>query len=409
MALDMDIAFLGGLFPRETEGEILEKSIGAVQAAANALQWNLVEGLDAHLERPVKVINSLYIGAFPGKYRDLWIPSYSFQHAPGAEDLNVGFLNLFGVKQYWKYWSLKPRIKRWAREQGKQKAIIAYAMTGVFAKCLRYAKKINPKVQTCMIVPDLPEYMNTTNKSSRLYQFLKNMEIRQIENSRKWIDGYVLLTEQMKNYLGITGKYTVVEGVSADPGPCEEEAAPPAVLYSGSLHEQYGVLQLVEAFRMVQGEYRLLLCGAGDAQDKIRAAAKEDPRIEYRGQLPRDEVLCLQRRAAVLVNPRRNIGEYTKYSFPSKLTEYLASGVPVAAYRLDGMPEEYEGYITYVPGDSPQELADTLERLLRLSPQARRDMGGRAREWVLREKGRKPQAGKILAMLLADFETKPFQ
>ena len=42
MALDMDIAFLGGLFPRETEGEILEKSIGAVQAAANALQWNLV-------------------------------------------------------------------------------------------------------------------------------------------------------------------------------------------------------------------------------------------------------------------------------------------------------------------------------------------------------------------------------
>ena len=78
MALDMDIAFLGGLFPRETEGEILEKSIGAVQAAANALQWNLVEGLDAHLERPVKVINSLYIGAFPGKYRDLWIPSYSF-------------------------------------------------------------------------------------------------------------------------------------------------------------------------------------------------------------------------------------------------------------------------------------------------------------------------------------------
>ena len=160
---------------------------------------------------------------------------------------------------------------------------------------------------------------------------------------------------------------------------------------------------------MLPGGYRLLLWGAGDAQDKIRAAGKEDPRIEYRGQLPRDGVLCLQRRAAVLVNPRRNIGEYTKYSFPSKLMEYLASGVPVAAYRLDGMPAAYERYIAYIPGDSPQELADTLERLLRLSPQARRDMGGRAREWVLREKGRKPQAGKILEMLLADFETKPFQ
>ena len=38
------------------------------------------------------------------------------------------------------------------------------------------------------------------------------------------------------------------------------------------------------------------------------------------------------------VNPRQNNEEFTKYSFPSKTMEYLASGVPVVAYKLDGIP-----------------------------------------------------------------------
>ena len=51
----MDIVMLTGLFPKEKREEIIQNSIGVIQNAADALQWNLIDGLDANLEKPVKV------------------------------------------------------------------------------------------------------------------------------------------------------------------------------------------------------------------------------------------------------------------------------------------------------------------------------------------------------------------
>ena len=51
---------------------------------------------------------------------------------------------------------------------------------------------------------------------------------------------------------------------------------------------------------------------------------------------------------AVLVNPRPNNEEYTKYSFPSKDIEYLSSGKPTVAFLLDGMPKCYQDFLYVV-------------------------------------------------------------
>ena len=53
--------------------------------------------------------------------------------------------------------------------------------------------------------------------------------------------------------------------------------------------------------------------------------------------------------ADVLVNPRPNNEEYTKYSFPSKNIEYLMTGKPVVAYMLDGMPAHYKKFLYEIP------------------------------------------------------------
>jgi hypothetical protein len=53
--------------------------------------------------------------------------------------------------------------------------------------------------------------------------------------------------------------------------------------------------------------------------------------------------------ADVLVNPRPNNEEYTKYSFPSKNIEYLMTGKPVVGYMLDGMPPIYKEFMFVIP------------------------------------------------------------
>ena len=215
---DLDIVFLGGLFPKETEEEIIRNSKNNIQNAANNLQWEFVMGLNANLEQKVRIINSLYIGSFPRRYKRLFIDSYTFsQSLDNTNNINVGFLNITGLKMPAKYFSLKPYLKEWAESKtDRKKIVIAYAMSFVFTHLLRYIKKINNEVKTCMIVPDLPQYMNLSNQNSRFRSALKDVEIRLIESDMKYIDSYVLLTKHMNEALQINVPSVVVEGISTD-------------------------------------------------------------------------------------------------------------------------------------------------------------------------------------------------
>ena len=98
----------------------------------------------------------------------------------------------------------------------------------------------------------------------------------------------------------------------------------------GGLTKKYGVIELLNAFERLQDENcRLVICGSGDAENDIIEASNRDRRIIFKGLLPRKEVLSLQKSSTILVNQRSNNEEYTKYSFPSKIMEYLSSGTPV--------------------------------------------------------------------------------
>ena len=69
--------------------------------------------------------------------------------------------------------------------------------------------------------------------------------------------------------------------------------------------------------------------------------SKKDPRIIYFGPMEREELLRLERRATLMVNPTPASWEFTKYFFPSKNMEFMASGTPTLMFKLACMPEEY--------------------------------------------------------------------
>ena len=135
----------------------------------------------------------------------------------------------------------------------------------------------------------------------------------------------------------------------------------------------------------------LWLCGSGEMEEEIRTYAAQDSRIRFFGFLPHEEAVQLQKQATVLVNPRTNQGEYTKYSFPSKTMEYMASGRPVMMFRLDGIPGEYDPFLTYIPEERAASIRDTVESLRKLSPSELDAMGTRGREFVLKNKNRNVQ------------------
>lgn len=406
MKPNIDFLFLTGLYPKEKEKEIFENTKGNLQVAADSLQWGFVKGLNQNLKNPVKIINSLFVGSYPRRYKKLIIPSFRFGEECDGMGINVGFLNLTFIKEFSRYFTLKFALRKWAKEQGSNKVLLAYAMLPTFTRLLRYAKKLNANIATCLIVPDLPQYMNTSGKTSLSYTLWEKLSNAVIKSDMKYIDSYVLLTENMKEALGIKKPYVVIEGIVpdnlVDDNCCDKSDfssdSVKTILYTGTLAEKYGVLDLINAFRALKrDDVKLIICGYGDAHEKIKEEALNDSRIIYKGLVNKQEVQLLQRDATLLINPRRNEGEYTKYSFPSKILEYMASGTPVVAYMLDGMPEEYKDYIYLISEE--KGLANTLNDLLNCSTEILRMKGLMARDFVMKNKNGKVQCGKIIKII----------
>lgn len=159
-------------------------------------------------------------------------------------------------------------------------------------------------------------------------------------------------------------------------------------------------MNLMEAFnKITDPTVRLQICGNGACKDDIVCMSKKDPRIEYLGEIPREKVLALQKEADVLVNPRTSIDEFTKYSFPSKTMEYLASGTPTILYKLPGIPEEYYKYCYALNDADSATLKNKIEEILRQPKSERINFGNRARKFIVTQKNSEVQTKRILKLI----------
>ena len=76
----------------------------------------------------------------------------------------------------------------------------------------------------------------------------------------------------------------------------------------------------------------------------------------------------------------------------------MASGTPMAGYRLPGIPDEYYNYIYEIP-ESKNGLCDELKMIMQMTEQQRNEMGLRASEFIRREKNAKVQCRKIMDLI----------
>ncbi|OZT76866.1 glycosyltransferase [Salinicoccus roseus] len=408
---DIEFLFLGGLFPKELEEEIQENSRGNIQNAANSLQWNFLNGLEDNLPGKITILNSMYIGSFPKKYKKIYIKTHDYSRTAKTKTfINVGFLNIPIIKHYDRARTLKPYIKKWIeKNKHKNKVIIAYAMTPVFTELIKYAKLMDEHIFSCLIVPDLPQYMNVDEKQSLAYSLLKKGSISKINDDMKYIDSYVFLTEHMADYLNITHNYTIIEGIATNHHKDIQSDFPEKnnskfkIFYSGGLQRAYGIVELVESFRNIKNDnLELIICGSGEAEEYILNESKNDKRIKFLGLLERKDVLELQMKSDLLVNPRNNVGKFTKYSFPSKIIEYMCSGTPVLAYKLDGMPKEYYNYLYTI--NEEENLEVKLREIIKKTRTELSLKGNLASEFIMTNKNSKAQVKKLIDLIYGNLE-----
>lgn len=400
----MNLLMMTIYYPDECYQEVASLSKDGMQNQINNYQKAFIEGISACLDPSEKfqIINSLPVGIFPLQYRKLFIPKTIYDEGRVWE---TGCINFPYIKQKMRKNRAARLLFRWLKAHPDNRKVLVYTQYLPYLKAIIKAKRKYPDLTAAVIVTDLPnQYGLDSGRSGLLKKIEQRMGEKQLKLLQQ-IDGFVLLTEHMVEVLPCENKKTmVIEGLIQQREVAElylamdKESDSFEVLYTGTLSPELGIQEMLDAFATMP-DIRLRICGGGVMAEQVRSFADQYENIVFEGFVPQEKALALQTKANALINPRTPAGKFTRYSFPSKTLEYMRSGKPVLCYRLDGIPTEYDGYLNYIPSQDAAGIQQAVRKLMQLSAEERRQMGERARVFVLTHKNPVAQCHKLVSWL----------
>ncbi|MGG0259139.1 glycosyltransferase [Bacillus mycoides] len=402
----MKILYFGTVCNEDSFEKICSNSKIKPSAAPQNFEMSLIKGIDKISNVEIQANAFVPIPAFPNGYLLFW----GRKKEKLTDNITTKWLpaiNIQVIKQLclFLFSFLVTLIWLIENRNDRNKVITLYSIYApVACGIIPLAKLAKCKVN--VIVPDLPSYMFTYTEVKGIKSKLIPFFLSVTKSIDSKFDGYIFLTKFMQDVINKKNKsYIIIEGIANDEDllyeneklVCSEKKA---IMYAGALNEKFGIDKLIEAFKAIpDAELELWLFGDGDMVDEIIKHSQKDARIKYFGRKTRSEILKYERKATVLVNIRTTNDEYTKYSFPSKTIEYMASGTPLLTTKLPGIPLEYYNYCYTIEDETLDGIATVLNKISKLPDDELRTMGNSAREFIISNKSAKMQAEKICSFL----------
>jgi len=340
-------------------------------------------------------------GWWPKYSRRLFIPQFE----PIGNYRFSSYCNLFGLTAQSKSTNKKRQLRKTLKElnlmNDDRLNIVLLEMTSYNLKTGIYAKKCHRNTTISLFIPDVPEHM-TNGKKSRLYSFLKGIDNKSIYSSLKDVDFFFPFSPSIIPFCKLDANRCItIEGISnpsllPKPNTRYSHQTKRIVLFCGSLSRAYNLDLLLDAIMTISlSNVEFQIIGDGDLLPAFTKLSTEDPRVKVYGTLGHDQVLLMQKKADVFVNPRLLGKDYSELSFPSKLLEYLSNCKPTVSFVPKPFVDEYSGLFFEPKGETALDLARAIERALSLSTAELDEIQNKIRGIVL-SKGPDKTAGKIM-------------
>jgi glycosyltransferase involved in cell wall biosynthesis len=105
----------------------------------------------------------------------------------------------------------------------------------------------------------------------------------------------------------------------------------PTICFIGSFNfTAFDFSTLVEGMRQLEGQARLVFCGSGVGEERLRGLAQGTPNIIFSGWVDEPALRVIMQRSVMGVTPYRNNANFTE-NLPNKFLEYLSQGLPVVS------------------------------------------------------------------------------
>lgn len=379
-----------------------QKNIYGMPVAANRFHNLVMKGLSNNLY----TVEALSIRPFSrqtnkslfyNKFSEITEEKVTFNY---IRIFNVPIIkNILNILQVFFY------IKKWMKNSDENKIIIYDASFVSILPAIHFAGRLD-YVKKIGIFMDIYNYMADVDTKNRSSNFIIKLLRKTSELCYNSTDKYIFLSKEMNNLINKRNKkYYIMEGIVESSELIESKNKSLKekfiIMYAGALKKEYGVELLLEAFHDLEdSNLELWIFGVGDYASEIKRMSNVDCRIKYFGSKSHDEILRKEKMCDLLVNPRPSKQEFTKYSFPSKLLEYMNSGTATLTTKLPSIPKEYEKFLFFIEDESKEGFITALKQLIKYDKGALYNKGEEAYFFVQQEKSETIQAQKIMEDIL---------
>lgn len=401
----MKVTLIGFTIP-DNEIELVLKHDPNMPIQTHKFAWSVVRSMVKN-DIEVDLISSHPVTNFPNGNKVFY--KKQVLDNKWATGIILPFINILVLKHLTRFLSCliyaSPRVLRF-----KTDIVLIHGVHSpylYFGLICKYFFKKNIVV----ILTDPPGIVNSTD--TMLSIMFKKIDAFIIKKSLEHYDGAITLTDLLyKDFMSHSTKYIVIEGIldhEIDDDLIIDEASKLSdmtFLYAGGLNKTYGVELLLEAFDENIDNVRLKIFGRGPLETQVLTAAKNNTKIEFGGFISNLEVLEYLKNADILVNPRPSKQDFVKYSFPSKLIEYMSTGTPVLTTKLPCIPQDYNNYLYMIEDESVEGFAKAVYQLTKKSKEELNEMGKSARKYILNNKTESKQGSKIASFFQSIVDRK---
>lgn len=318
---------------------------------------NFASNLQRSLQSAGFVVNLISFAPVPNypAYGQVFFQSRKFQYQ-GDTGYVLGFINLLLLKHVSRFVMLRTRAMS-AIQIFRPSVIFVH---GVHTPLLGFALTLKKKLGATVIAV-LTDPPGVVLENDRLIvRLMRLVDTHGVKRFVRRFDRVVTLTEDLAEVYAPGVPSLLFPGFAPEYSERSKHRATShnfTVGYAGGHSEEYGAADLVRAFvKISDPRMRLEMFGSGPLTPWIKDQAQSDSRIRVHDFVERAKLLRSLQQCDLLVNPRRLDSQAAAYSFPSKLLEYMALGVPTVSTPLPSIPSDLSRHLIIASADGEDAI-----------------------------------------------------
>lgn len=243
--------------------------------------------------------------------------------------------------------------------------ILTYNSALYFSLAILFTKLFRRNADSVLLMFDLPRYLvyKFTVKTiiPYLISILEGLLIN-IYNKSIVLTENVITASSVKPYLNLKPAY-YLESLENVKKKAVFDVKNIKLGYFGSLENYNSIPQMLRSIEFLNNNYSLYVYGRGELDSTVERATKMNSKIHFGGFIQDNENKDSLIKSMDLLLFFSDEQILHKNQFPSKIYEYLSSGVPILTNRFGSLSEELLNFVNVIDDNDPKNIASSILKL----------------------------------------------